>query len=76
MRTIECPVCEGRGLVDTVTMSGGVVRDGDGVPFPTMCRRCFGHGKIEVADDYEEVIDDREGNDDYRKEDKLEHDTE
>jgi len=63
--------CHGMGLVEETNARGEITRDDDGNSFYTECRRCHIQGEIEVDDDWEEGIDDREGEDDYRKEDTL-----
>jgi len=73
MKTVECPICHGAGICGVIGKDGYIVRDADGLGFYEDCWKCRSEGEIEVEDDWEEVVDDREGEDDYRKGDELEH---
>ena len=61
-----CPRCLGEGQAMARTSLGEVILDSDGLAFYKGCGVCSGTGY--VPRDYEYVEDDREGEDDYRKE--------
>ena len=61
----ECSVCKGEGQVKVTNSRGEVVLDSDGLAFYNDCVMCRGTGYVPV--DYEAVVDDREGEDDYKR---------